>query len=77
MTSRRRRAEATLAVLVAAVVLVVGSAIVWFRLTKSVRTKPVHEAAAAVPSTAAAAPTDRYAGPVEESRRLARALVVG
>jgi serine beta-lactamase-like protein LACTB len=76
MTSRRRRAEATLAVLVAAVVLVVGSAIVWFRLTKSVRTKPVHEAAAAVPSMAAAAPTDRYARPVEESRRLARALAV-
>ena len=30
-----------------------------------------------MPSTAAAAHTDRYAGPVEESRRLARALVAG
>ena len=40
-------------------------------------TKPVHEDPAAVPSTAAAARSDRYAGPLEESRRLARALVAG
>ena len=39
-------------------------------------TIPVHKDAAAVPSTAAAAPSDRHAGPVKESRRLARALVV-
>lgn len=36
----------------------------------------MHTDAAAVPSTPAAAPADRYAGPVEEARRLARALVV-
>ena len=52
--------------------LVVGGAAVWLASTK-----PVHEDAAAVPSTAAAAPSERYAGPVEESRRLARALVAG
>ena len=52
--------------------LVVGGGAIWF-----VPTTPVHEDAAAVPSTAAAAPSDRYAGPVEESRRLARALAAG
>ena len=72
MTSTRWRAEAALAVLLAVVMLVVGGGAVWF-----MSRKPVHEDAAAVPSTAAAAPTDRYAGAVEESRRLARALVAG
>jgi serine beta-lactamase-like protein LACTB, mitochondrial len=75
MGSPRLRAEVTL-VLVAAVVLVVGGGVLWFVLTRSARTKPIHESAAAVPSTAPAAPTDRYARPVDESRRLARALVV-
>ena len=37
----------------------------------------MHESAAAVPSTAAAAPADRYAGPVDQSKRLARALAAG
>ena len=68
--STRRRAEAALAVLFAVVMLVVGGGALWFMARK-----PVHEDAAAVPSTAAAAHTDGYAGPVEESRRLARALV--
>ena len=36
----------------------------------------MHTDAAAVPSTPATAPADQYAGPVEEARRLARALVV-
>jgi serine beta-lactamase-like protein LACTB, mitochondrial len=66
------RAEAALALLFAVVLLVVGGRALWFASTR-----PVHEDAAAVPSTAAAAYSDRYAGPVEESRRLARALVVG
>jgi serine beta-lactamase-like protein LACTB, mitochondrial len=66
------RAEAALALLFAVVLLVVGGRALWFASTR-----PVHEDAAAVPSTAAAAYSDRYSGPVEESRRLARALVVG
>jgi CubicO group peptidase (beta-lactamase class C family) len=52
--------------------LIVGGRAVWF-----VSTMPVHEDASAVPSTAAAAHTEGYAGSVEESRRLARALVAG
>jgi CubicO group peptidase (beta-lactamase class C family) len=51
--------------------VVVGGGAVWF-----LSATPVHEDAAAVPSTAAAAHADRYPGPLEESRRLARALVV-
>jgi hypothetical protein len=70
--STRWRAEASLALLFAVVMLVVGGGAVWV-----MSRKPVHENAAAVPSTAAAAPSDRYAAPVEESRRLARALVAG
>jgi serine beta-lactamase-like protein LACTB, mitochondrial len=66
------RAEAALALLFAVVLLVVGGRALWFASTR-----PVHEDAAAVPSTAAPAYSDRYSGPVEESRRLARALVVG
>jgi len=66
------RAEAALALLFAVVLLVVGGRALWFASTR-----PVHEDAAVVPSTAAAAYSERYAGPVEESRRLARALVVG
>lgn len=72
MKSTRWRTEAAaLAVLVAVVLLVLAAGAVRF-----VSKTPVHEDAAAVPSTASAAPTDRYAGSVEESRRLARALVV-
>ncbi len=70
MRSTRWRAEAALAVLFLVVMLVVSGGAFWF-----MSRKPVHEDAAAVPSTAAAAPTDRYAGPVDESRRLARSLV--
>ena len=72
MTSTRWRAEAALAVLVAVVMVVVGGRALWFASTL-----PVHQDPAAVLSTAAAAHTDRYAGPVEQSRRLARALVAG
>ena len=72
MRSTHWRAEAALALLFAVVLLVVGGRALWFASTR-----PVHEDAAVVPSTAAAAYSERYAGPVEESRRLARALVVG
>jgi serine beta-lactamase-like protein LACTB len=72
MRSTRWRAEAALALLLADVMLVVGGGAVWV-----MSRKPVHESAAAVPSTAAAAHSARYAGPVEESKRLARILVAG
>jgi serine beta-lactamase-like protein LACTB, mitochondrial len=65
----RWRAEAALAILFA-VMLVVGSGAVWL-----VSTMSVHEDAAAMPSTVGARPPDRYAGSVEESRRLVRALI--
>jgi serine beta-lactamase-like protein LACTB, mitochondrial len=71
VTSTRRRAEAALAVLFSVLMVVVGGGAFWF-----VSTTPDHEEAAAVPSTAAAY-SDRYPVPVEESRRLARALVAG
>jgi serine beta-lactamase-like protein LACTB, mitochondrial len=70
--STRWRAEAALAALFAVVMLVVGGGALWF-----LSRKPIHDDAAAVPSTASAAPTDRYAGPAEESRQFARALVAG
>ena len=73
MRSTRGRAEAAIAVFFAVLMVVVGGGAVWFVSTTSVHE---HEDAAAVPSTAAAARADRYAGPVEQSRRLARALVV-
>jgi CubicO group peptidase (beta-lactamase class C family) len=71
VSSRRWRAEAALAVVCTVVMLVVSGAVLWRTITI-----PVHKDAGAVPSAAAAAPSDRYAGPVEESRRLARALAV-
>jgi serine beta-lactamase-like protein LACTB, mitochondrial len=73
--SIRWRDQAALAVICASVVLillVVGGGAVWF-----LSRKPVHENAGAVPSMAAAARTDGYARPVEESRRLARELAAG
>jgi serine beta-lactamase-like protein LACTB, mitochondrial len=70
--STRWRAEAALAALFAVVMLVVGGGAVWV-----MSRKPVHENAAAVPSTTAATPPERYSDAVEEGRRLARALVFG
>ncbi len=70
----RRRAEAALAVLFALIVLVVAGGAVWLVSTTPVH---LHRDAAAMPSTMGVAPPDRYAGSVEESRRLARALVAG
>jgi len=71
MKAARWGAEATLAVLVLVVMLLVGGGAVWV-----MSRKPVHENAAAVPSTTAAAPADRYQHAVTEGRRLARALAV-
>ena len=67
----RRRAEAALAVLFAAGILVVGGAALYFVFTIS----PVHTDSAAVPSTASAQ-EQRYSGALEEARRLARSLLV-
>ena len=69
--STRGRTEAALAVLFAVLLVVAGGA-VWLASTMS-----VHEDATAVPSTVAVADRDRYADSVEESSRLARALVAG
>ena len=67
----KKHAGAALAVLFAGLVLIGGGA-AWL-----LPPIPVHEDAAAIPSAAAAAHADRYAGAVDESRRLARALVAG
>ena len=72
MKSARWRAEAALAVLFVAVMLLVGGGVL-----RRMSARPIHENPAAVPSTAAAARADRYAGPLEDSRGLARALVAG
>jgi CubicO group peptidase (beta-lactamase class C family) len=53
-------------------ILVVGGGILW-----SIPTVPVHKDAASVPSRADAPLTDRYTEPVENARRLARALAAG
>src|SRR5262245_35670634 len=65
-----RRSEVALISLLGLVLLVVGSRALWVMTIR-----PVHENAAAVPSTRAAEPNGRYAGPAEESSRLARGLV--
>src|SRR5437867_968763 len=68
----RGRAEAALAVLFTAAIIVAGGAVLFFVFTIS----PVHTDPAAVPSTAAAAQAERYSGALEEARRLARSLLV-
>ena len=68
----RRGAEMAIAFLFAAAIIVVGGGAVFFVLTIS----PAFTNPAAVPSTAAAVEPGRYSGAVDESRRLARALVV-
>jgi serine beta-lactamase-like protein LACTB, mitochondrial len=71
-TMTRRGAEMALAYLFAVAIIVVGGGAVFFVLTIS----PAFTDPAAVPSTAAATQPGRYSGAVDESRRLARALVV-
>ena len=68
----RRRAEAWLAVLFAAAIMLVSGAALFFVFTIS----PVHTDPAAVPSTASAAQAGRYSGALEEARRLVRSLLV-
>lgn len=72
MKSSRWRVEAALAVLFGAVMLIVAAGVVFRQMS----TKPIHDDPAAVPSIAVAPPSGRYADPVEDSRRRARALVV-
>jgi serine beta-lactamase-like protein LACTB, mitochondrial len=74
MMSARRRGEAVLAALVAgaAVVLVLGAAVLYFGST----VLPVHTTPEAIPSAAAGVDAGRYAAAVDEARRLARALLV-
>jgi serine beta-lactamase-like protein LACTB, mitochondrial len=69
--STRVRAEAVLAILFTAAILVGGGAVLYFVFTIS-----VHSDAAAVPSKAAGVPIERYSRAVEEARRLSRSLVV-
>jgi serine beta-lactamase-like protein LACTB, mitochondrial len=60
------------ALVFAAAIIVVGGAALYFFFTIN----PVHTDPAAVPSTVAAAPAERYSGAVEKARSLARALLV-
>ena len=60
------------ALVFAAAIVIVGGAALYFFLTIN----PVHTDPAAVPSTVAAAPAERYSGAVEKARSLARALLV-
>jgi serine beta-lactamase-like protein LACTB, mitochondrial len=68
----RRGAEAALAALFAAAMVLVCGAAIYFVSTISY----VHPDPAAVPSTAADVPVKRYSGAVEASGRLARSLLV-
>ena len=69
-----RRGEGALAALIAgaAVILVVGAALLYFGTTVT----PVHTTPAAIPSTSADTDAGRYAPAVDEGRQLARALLV-
>ena len=69
-----RRGEGALAALIAgaAVILVVGAALLYFGTTVN----PVHTTPAAIPSTSADTDAGRYAPAVDEGRQLARALLV-
>lgn len=70
MTRTRRRVETALALLVAAITLVAGGGAVYF-----VATMAVHSDPAAIPSTSGVH-AERYSGAIEESRRLAHALLL-
>jgi len=70
LSHTRWRAETALALVVAAIVLVVGGGVLYFMLTMTVHPDP-----AAVPSTPGVH-ADRYSSAVGESRRLALALLL-
>ena len=67
----RYKAEAVLAVPFGAGLLLAGGAATYLISTLSVHTDP-----GAIPSTASAAPAERYSGAVEEARRMTRSLLV-
>src|SRR5262245_31200306 len=71
MQGPRWRIEAVVAALLMAVVLGIGARALW-RATRP----PIHEDAAGIGSTTATY-VDRYASPVDASRRLARTLTAG
>jgi CubicO group peptidase (beta-lactamase class C family) len=71
MTPTGWRAAATVGVLMAGLMLVIAGVAIWL-----VAPMPLHENAEAVPATTAAAALERFARPVDASRRLARALVM-
>jgi serine beta-lactamase-like protein LACTB, mitochondrial len=66
-----RRTEATLAVLLAVLIVGAGGAAIYF-----VGTMSVHPDPAAVPSSAAVVPAGEDSKPVQDARRLARSLLV-
>ena len=74
MSSTRGRTEAAIGAVLAVVLVAVGVVVVWLVTATPV---PVHESAAAVPSTTGAAPADGYVDPAEVSRRLAREVTAG
>lgn len=73
MTPKRRHIEFALAGLFAFAIVLVGGVAIVLHVADS---DPVHSDPAAVPSTVAFAPAERYSGAVDEARRLARALLV-
>jgi serine beta-lactamase-like protein LACTB len=77
MSTTRRRARTTVAVLLAgAAVLAVAGLAVWVLVLWSAAKVPVHEDAASVPSRADAVPAERYRGPADGARQRARTLIV-
>jgi hypothetical protein len=70
LSRSRWRAEAALALLCAAILAVAGGGALCFASTMAVHPDP-----AAVPSTPGVN-AQRYSGPIEESRRLAHALLL-
>jgi CubicO group peptidase (beta-lactamase class C family) len=68
----RRQVEVAVALVFAAAIVIVGGAALYFFFTIN----PVHTDPAAVPSTVADAPAERYAGAVEKARSLARTQLV-
>jgi CubicO group peptidase (beta-lactamase class C family) len=69
--NNHKHVEVAVALVFAAALVIVGGA-AYFFLTIN----PVHTDPAAVPSTVAAEPAERYSGTVEKARSLARALLV-
>jgi len=70
--TNRRRFDVTIGLVFAAAIVIVGGAAFYFFFTIN----PVHTDPAAVLSTVAAAPVERYSSAVEKARSLARELVV-